>query len=366
MPILSRYEFWAEVTPVDGAEPLGTVPLRRPDFEPALQWAYLQRVRRALAPAVMHCGDGVVEPVWDEELGRPFVESIGIRVGTSGVTPLSRIPIAYLRKSVEMAASGWVAEGRLAAGEPFRYRLVAHASSDESSMAEDESGITAEPIPQPLDLQEREMAAVVDASEARDAEWSDDTDLLVVIPLTILEEVVVLAEAAGELEMGGVLVGGLCRDRASGDLFVEVRAQLPARHGCAASDRFTFTAETWADARAAIALRGEGECLVGWHHSHPFFCRRCSVESRLRCPLLRPFLSEHDESLHRTVFGRAFDLALLVTDRGPDGREVALFGWRHGLLLRRGYRVSGGAVERTAAVEGSAERDDATSFGRGA
>jgi hypothetical protein len=361
MPILSRYEFWAEVTPRDGSEPLGTVRLRRPDFEPAVQWAYLQRVRRSLAPAVMHCPDGVVEPVWDEVLGRPFVGSIGIRIGTSGVTPVSLIPTTYLRRSVEAATAVWVGEGRLAAGEAIEYRLVAHQSrSAEGDETVDDSGITVEPIPQPLDLHERALDEVVSASVERDASWSDATDVLVVIPQSVLEEVDALAEAAGELEMGGMLVGALCRDPASGDVFVEVRAQLPAQHGCASADRFTFTPDTWADARAAIALRDEGECLVGWHHSHPFFCRRCSAESRERCPLHRPFLSEHDESLHRTVFGRGFDVALLATDRGPAGRELALFGWRRGLLVRRGYRVSGSTAAAIANEEGATTRERGT------
>jgi hypothetical protein len=178
----------------------------------------------------------------------------------------------------------------------------------------------------------------------------------VVLLPEVLEQAVALARGAPDLEVGGVLSGTLARD-VDGELFLEVRALLPARHAVSRPDRLTFTADTWADARAALALRGGDECLLGWFHSHPFFCRNCSPQAQRQCVFATPFLSEHDRSLHRAVFGRPFDVALLVTDRGPAGHVCSLFGWRQGMLEQRAYHVFGDAPTRPASAQATPAGD---------
>ena len=49
------------------------------------------------------------------------------------------------------------------------------------------------------------------------------------------------------------------------------------------------------------------------------------------------FLSADDRALHRAVFPRAYSLALVVTDAGRGDPTFALFGWREGVLERRGF-----------------------------
>jgi hypothetical protein len=327
------------------------VEVAEPDWEPAVQWSQFQAVRSGTTSPGLWYGASEVEPVWDAKRGRPYVSALRVRVARDGARAGGtgdgcEIPSRYLREEVEEAVAGLVGEGMLKAGERFRYRVTARPRRCRirGSVAAVDDGIQVERLPQVLPIVEGSYVEASSGARTCDGEFADPVDVPVIMPVGVLEEAIGLAGAAGDVETGGVLVGALCRDSVRGDLYVEVRALLPARHAISRADRLTFTAETWEDARAAIALRGGGECWVGWMHSHPYFCRSCPAEARTRCVLTLPFLSEHDRALHRTVFVRPFDVALLVTDRGPGGRECALFGWRHGIVERRGYVMTGGAA----------------------
>jgi hypothetical protein len=52
-------------------------------------------------------------------------------------------------------------------------------------------------------------------------------------------------------------------------------------------------------------------------------------------------LSVDDRQLHRVAFPRAYTCALVVSDVDDDNVGHALFGWRRGVLERRGFHVSG-------------------------
>jgi proteasome lid subunit RPN8/RPN11 len=164
-------------------------------------------------------------------------------------------------------------------------------------------------------------------------------DVHVFIPRQVVEEAVAIANRARTVETGGVLVGSLHRAASTGDIFVEVTAQVPALHTESSAATLTFTPETWSAVRAAIDLRGQDELLLGWLHSHPNFCQDCPPERKNRCLMSRSFFSATDCHLHRTVFSRAYQIGLLLSDHGEPELELNLFGWRHGSIESRGFHV---------------------------
>ena len=122
------------------------------------------------------------------------------------------------------------------------------------------------------------------------------------------------------------------------DVFVSVTAQLPLAYHRAASDSLTFTAETWANIHEVISLRGRGEILLGWWHLHPNWCRDCPPERCRRCRLSTPFFSGADVQVHHACFSRAYQVALLVTER-PEETVVTLFAWQRGLIAEQPFYV---------------------------
>jgi hypothetical protein len=356
--IRSEYRYSAEISAFEG-RPIQTVELADPDWAPALDWAYFQHVRAGARSPLMRCADGTIEPVWDDAAGRPFVSAIRVAPGTRRrAGPACEIPSRYLRSEVEIATAPLVTAGSLKAGDPFHYRILASPRTTARVVGQRDGGIAVENIAQALPVQSGSLAASLAHSAELDSEFTDAVDMRVVIAAEVLEAAVALAASMRDLETGGVLVGTLRRDESTCELFLDVHALLPARHAISQPDRVTFTPDTWAEARTAIALRGRDECLVGWMHSHPWFCAKCPPEAQRRCVLSRPFLSDQDRSLHRTVFARPFDVALLVTDHGGAGHSLAVFGWRRGIIERRGYHVSGRAPQGIAAAGFAAESND--------
>jgi hypothetical protein len=103
--------------------------------------------------------------------------------------------------------------------------------------------------------------------------------------------------------------------------------------------------------QAAIDLRRAGEMMLGWWHSHPSFAfcnAECPAERRRVCALQKPFLSNDDLVLHRTIFPKAYHIALLANN-ADAGLEFTLFGWSSGTVRARGFHIRGArrAPEKT-------------------
>ena len=84
--------------------------------------------------------------------------------------------------------------------------------------------------------------------------------------------------------------------------------------------------------QGAIGLRGREEMILGWWHTHPFFCRNCPQERRNRCPLSVPAFSPADRQLHREVFQAPWSVALLVSYLGREQPSFDCFVWNKGLI----------------------------------
>ena len=308
-----------------------------PDFGPARECAHFAAVRRGALPLVTAPACGAVAPIWCDELGPPHVS--GIRVLES------EFPTEYFLELAQKKAVEYVERGELARGEAYRYRVCAYPADAEAPPPEVALSFGVEALPEPIALGERSLAELL--THAEPAGEADALDLPVFIAAEVVAEVCELAQKAGELETGGVLVGRLHRDPLRPEVFAEVVAQIPARHAEARGTSFAFTPETWAAADAALALRGGRELMLGWWHSHPEFCRNCPEERRRSCSFARPFFSAEDVHLHRTCFPQAWQLALLVSDLPETGPTPALFGWRMGKVVERGFgRVRRAEKER--------------------
>jgi proteasome lid subunit RPN8/RPN11 len=294
-------------------------------------------MRRGELPAVSAHPVGSIEPVWDAARGQPYCGAVRVSIPADGGNGASvEIPTSYFAELAQKASSELVADGRLGAGDRYRYRVCAEVSR--TSRSGSRPGVAVAAIVTPIAVGEASLDQALANVEPRDDLDPDDAPVL--IPRAVLTEVERLAADAGELETGGVLVGQLLRDIDAPEIFVAVSAQIPARHARPSRMGFEFTPETWADARTALRLRDRGEEILGWWHSHPLFCRSCPPESRRLCRFARPFFSLDDRHLHRTVFERAHQVALLVSDLPDEGQRSALFAWRRGRIMRRGFHVT--------------------------
>jgi proteasome lid subunit RPN8/RPN11 len=336
---VSGYQYAINFFREDGSA-LAQVPVT-PDWEPALEWAQFEGMRQGRLPAVTAAACGSVEPVWHPRIGQPCISALRAVARTADSAISREIPKSYFRGLARQAANGLVEKGVLTQGEVFRYTVNAYPvlerSVRESAVAAD---FSVEEVLEPLPLEEALLQSffcgAVPAGSA-----GTDGDMPVFVPEPVLDELTQLARQAGDCETGGVLVGTLRRDSSVPEIFVEITAQIAASHTQSSSTKLTFTSDTWAAVRAAIALRKRSERMLGWWHYHPDFCRlkNCPIERRRTCTLSSAFFSAEDVHLQRTCFPRAYQIALLISDSTAEGLTSSMYGWRQGMVAERGMYV---------------------------
>jgi hypothetical protein len=334
-----------------------------PDFQAACDWTDFMGMRSGRLAPVNGAAAGLVSPLWCEERGAPYcqgfrVDSTAVGPDGDGETVSCEFPRSYFKSLAEIGSKQWLDKGELALGEQYVYHVCAYPIATEFSEArkhgESAGGSSAfqiEAVPDPLPLVESRLETFLQRATSMGPE--SEGDIPVFIAQSVIDEACVLASEAGELETGGVLVGQLHRDASKPEIFVEVVAQIPGQYAEATGTSFSFTPRTWAAADAAIDLRGRDEHILGWWHSHIRLCNPdCPAERRNLCPLARPFFSADDIHLHGVCFPQPYHVALLISDLPDLGATPAVFGWRSGMISKRGfYAVSEAGSRETSPTQ---------------
>ena len=333
----THYKFVIEMLTEDGGTSLGQFPVQA-DWEPAREFLRLLALRRCTGENPAQIGNAEIEPVWAEKEGEPNV--VGARLTDGDL--VCQMTLTYF-KPLAVEISGELVEKKLLkSGEHFLFRLFAYRQPPEEKNGS-RIAFTMKDATPPLRFVDSSLAEMRDAAAPHGE--CDAGEIPVFIPQRVLDEAEQITREAGSNETGGILIGHLHRDASVPEIAVVITAQIPARHTESKTTSLTFTAETWTAVQAALDLRRSGEMMLGWWHSHPSFAfcnAECPAERRRECALQKSFLSSDDLLLHRTVFPKAYHIALLANN--PDaGLEFALFGWSGGTVQRRGFGIPGAA-----------------------
>jgi hypothetical protein len=274
-----------------------------------------------------------------------------------------RINRSYFRSNAKAAAAKLVDDGKLAEGQAYVWLAAAYHRPANDIPPGAPRRFTLKAAAPKLEISEGRIA---DFAAGSDRAVDAAEEFPVFVRGSVVEQIVEQGREATdrELETGSLLLGKLYRDGER--LFLELTAQLPvqAEQG---PTRLGFGDATWAQARAALALRKqEAEFVAGFFHNHPvrtaFNCKNCPIERQKVCPLSTPFFSADDVGVMRTAFQRAMQIGLLVTDVGWREPMVDAFGWDpDGQLVRRNFHVLGpcGVDFRAAESEPGAPKGEA-------
>jgi len=312
------------------------------DWIPALRWAEFEQDIVNDCAAEDRTVHPVIEPVWSSQSNRPYIGGITIRRSEENENSVD-FPLTYFSGAVLDATSQLITSGALVAGQHFDYRVFALSDAQGSQPPGPEINVVAvEAAPA---IERAEIAPFMAAVEAYAGNGVTPSSVSsqpaasvmpIFVPQQTFDEATELAQRTGDIETGGILVGNLCRT-SDGTLFCKVTAQIPAEHTTATRQSLRFTPETWANVDAAIRLRGLGEVSVGWWHSHPFFCSKCSPEQRVLCPFSSPAFSAADRDLHREVFQKSWSIALLLSFLGGERPSYDVYAWNQGQIEAVNY-----------------------------
>ncbi len=334
------YRYALHLIDPDGRS-IGQVPVNI-DWSGAIEWARFQAIRQGVLPPRMTPETNhAIEPDWHPTLGEPYASGFRVTVfGREGRHAACDIPTIYLRELAAAAVRQLTAEDDPRRNRTFKYLAMAFPCEAPRHEEAPPARFSVEGADRPIPL--REQCWSDRSAGAEPFGDAHELDMPVLMQRAVLEEALAMTSEAGIDEAGGVLIGHLCRDPGPVGIFAEITAQVPVRHAVSTMTRLTFTADTWAAANAAVKLRRRGEVFLGWWHSHPFLketCKDCEKRRDGTCTENGLFLSPEDCALHRTVFPRAWSVALVVSDSPCSGLMWAMFGYRHGMLASRGYSL---------------------------
>jgi len=289
-----------------------------------------------------------VIPVWSGGSEGPFVNGIRVRLDFNGDKDavVKDFGITHFASQARTVASNLIVRGVLKQDERFHY-LISALRSDvqtETSGQEPKRGFHTSVrtpriafLPTPL----ASLSSTLATDEAQ------EKFLDVLIPRVVADEILGRVEQSNEDELGGFLIGNLCRDPSSGRAFVLVNAQVEAREGTEATcTSFKFTDRTFLAASHCLqSRRRKGERIVGWYHSH-VFCRKC--EKRNTCDVGTVFWSQSDQTVHESAFPHPYQFGLVVgygggaknTGNGPYAFK--LYGWRDCMITERPVTIVNG------------------------
>jgi len=355
----SGYRYVIELFREDGS-PLGQASVNV-DWGPAEECARFEALRRGQLTEGDPGRVSSIEPLWLEDT-EPRVEGFRINFETRDGQCVTDFSTRYFKALATQASAHFVERGKLQPGDKIRFLVSAFQQQEEAAL----SGLqlSTEEIAPAIPIRIRSLQEFLERAERRGQ--NDGYDIPVFMPTQVLEEAAALTRQIEAKETGGILIGHLHRDHKSGDLFAEITAQIHARHTESELTRLTFTAQTWTEVRMALELRKRDEIMLGWWHSHPVreWCKSCAPERQRVCAMAGDFFSAHDQAMHRTIFPRAYSVALVVNDVQADDVTFSAFGWRNGLIETRGFAVTRAAPP--AGAERTNEVLQSTTLGQGA
>ena len=334
------YRYFFDVTRGQGEVSLGQFPANL-DLGPVVEWGRFTALRCWPDPERAAEAEPHIAPIWHTTSGQPYVEGLRVTVRAKAMpTVTADIPRGFFKPGATRLGDTLVAQKKLAPEELFTYAVLAFPASEEKRrQAPDPLQVEELPVPTALTL-----GSINDEFARSVALGEVGSGLMpVFVPQAVMDEALALAERAGAVEAGAVLIGKLHRDASSRVLFLKVTAQIPARHALSASAKLSFTAQTWAAVQAALDLRRSGEQWVGWVHNHPgapHWCKKdCAPEAKQKCAFNTPFFSSEDCNLHRVAFSPAYCIALLITNTF-SGMKTTMYGWDRAQIVQRGFHIT--------------------------
>src|SRR5262245_5129874 len=326
------YRMRLEFLPLDGGPSVLELPLGEQDFARAVETAFFNGLRRGKFSEYRLPHNGVrIEPRFNPR--RNSAHAIGFTVVLpvpDGGEHRVDFEAMFLKSHAQRLLIDRILSGEVEA-DTLQFRLAAYL--DEAPPRMTGVGLTLEPDEPQVPILTVSRKALGKRS-AWDAPVPDD--LPVLIPRPVLEEALEEAKQASDREVGGFLLGHLCRDDQSGELFLRITCHVPAEGTEATGTSVTFTADTWGRARTVVEWRGEGEIFAGWVHSHPFhFCAECPNPPRPDCAGKVLFFSPEDHFLMEVTFAQPFMVALQTAveprlEQVLRHLPVRLYGWRDG------------------------------------
>ncbi len=327
MPVRIEHQFTVEFETSSGFTESYPLKVEAENFTAAVRDLHFTAIRQEVLEPRATAPDALVVPVWDATLGEPYVSRFLVKL--DGCRQEKAYERDLVTESVQKSCALAVADNQLQAGTYAGFRIMAYKSRKSVVPL-----FELEPLDTRLDIADVDTGQLHTINETSIDEFDDFTRYIANDVFVGIEK---LARQTPDREIGGLLLGQLVRSSCTGDLCLQVNDFI-AVCGNPSQTSFEFRPEDFVEVDRICALRHQTEMIVGWYHSHPFFCARCPDERRELCPFRAPVFSAADRDVHKTLFPGSWAIGLLYSSFGASG-EFTVYGWRQALIRELGYQL---------------------------
>jgi proteasome lid subunit RPN8/RPN11 len=325
-----------------GGKCFSEVPLDEADFARAIETAFFDGLRRGRFSRYEVPHEGVrLEPCFAKAIA-PRTRGFRVILPTpTGDEHQVEFPTRFFSPRAQQLMRELLVAGRINADTLLFFHLAAYPD-DPRPTPERTTGMILEPEAPTVPIRAGSRKAL-----GRTELWDNPRaeDLPVLIPRRVLHEALTQARRTPDREVGGLLLGHLCRDDATRELFLQITGHVAADETEATEASVTFTTATWQRGREVVQQRGANEIFAGWVHSHPFlFTEPCPDPVPREWSSQVLFFSSDDHFLMELTFPRPFMIALQTAveprlEKALGHWPVRLYGWRDGAIVTRGFEV---------------------------
>jgi len=269
MPVRIEHQFTVEFETSSGFTESYPLKVEAENFTAAVRDLHFDAIRRDVLEPRMTAPDAQVVPVWDAELGEPYVSRFLVKL--DGCRQEKAYERDLLTESVQKSCALAVANKQLEAGTYAGFRIMAYKSRRSAAPLFVAPLFELEPLDTRLDIADVDTAQLHTINELSIDEFDDFTRYIANDVFVGIEK---LARQTPDREIGGLLLGQLVRSSRTGDLCLQVTDFIEVC-GNPSQTSFEFRPEDFVEVDRICALRHQTEMIVGWYHSHPFFL--CSV-----------------------------------------------------------------------------------------
>ncbi|KYK22066.1 hypothetical protein AYK24_02755 [Thermoplasmatales archaeon SG8-52-4] len=288
----------------------------------------------------------IFEPIWIKEGRSPYCRGFRLNMKNKRLRYKKSYTKNVFRYDAYRIMGTMLQKQIFEAGTELFYRLIAFSNNkDSSKTTENGKDFEVTTINNSIPIKILGIGQLEESTSVHITKEEDTEDFPVWIAEHVVEEMIEYVLQNKEKERAGFLIGHICRDPLTQQIFLMCHAQVAADaedssiypdKGNSSIHHFQFLPENFFQVQRLIELRKNNEIVLGWYHSHPwpFAC-----EKREKCTCTSIFFSISDVDVMQSAFGAPYQIAIVIGRASLENLQATpqMYGWKNGVIAKRNF-----------------------------
>lgn len=288
----------------------------------------------------------IFEPIWIKEGKSPYCRGFRLNMKNKRLRYKKSYTKNVFRYDAYRIMGTMIQNQKLDEGTELFYRLIAFSKNkDSSETMENRKDFEVTTIDNSIPIKILSLEQLEESGSVNVTKEDETDDFPVWIAEHVVEEMIEYVLQNKEKERAGFLIGHICRDPITHQIFLLCHAQVAAEtEGISgypdkensSITHFQFLPENFFKVQRLIELRKKDEIVLGWYHSHPwpFAC-----EKKEKCTCMSVFFSISDVDVMQSAFGAPYQIAIVIGRASLENMKATpqMYGWKNGVIAKRNF-----------------------------